>query len=199
MVARNALPADDLKSLVAWLKANPEKASMGTQGVGGAGHVGGVFFQKITGTRFQFVPYRGAAPTMQALLGGHVDMMIDNPSSSLPQLRASTIKAYAIMARSRLAASPNIPTVDEAGLPELYFSGWFGIFAPKSTSKNIIDRLNAAAMESLADANVRVRLGDLGQEIPPRDEQTPEALRADHKAEIEKWWPIINAANIKGE
>jgi tripartite-type tricarboxylate transporter receptor subunit TctC len=136
---------------------------------------------------------------MQALLGGQVDILIDNPSSSLPQLRSGNIKALAVMAKSRLNASPEIPTVDEARVSGLYLSAWFALFAPKDTPSDIIRKLNAAVVESLSDANVRDRLASLGQDIPPSDQQTPEALSAFHKAEIEKWWPIIKAANIKGE
>jgi tripartite-type tricarboxylate transporter receptor subunit TctC len=197
VVSKNAVPANDLKSFIAWLKANPDKAFEGTAGAGSPQHVGGVFFQNATGTRFQFVPYRGAAPAMQALVAGEIDMIIDDPTSSLPQVRAGKIKAFAVTARSRLAAAPEIPTVDEAGLPGFYFSRWHALWAPKGTPKDIIARLNAAAVGALADPLVRSRLADLGQEIFPREQQTPEALGAYHKAEIEKWWPIIKAAGIK--
>jgi len=136
---------------------------------------------------------------MNDLVGGHIDLMIIQAAVALPQVRAGAIKAYAVTAKSRFAAAADIPTVDEAGLPGLHMSGWFGVFAPKGTPQTIIDRLNAAVVDALADAKVRARLEELGQEIPPRDQQTPEALRAYHKAEIDKWWPIIKAANIKGE
>jgi tripartite-type tricarboxylate transporter receptor subunit TctC len=199
IVAKKALPAKDLKELIGWLKANPDKASQGTVGAGSSGHVAGIFFQKQTGTRFQFVPYRGLGPAMQDLLSGQIDIMIDNPASSLPQIRAGTINAFAVTAKTRVAADPNIPTVDEAGLPGLYVSVWYALFAPKGTPKNIITKLNAAAMDALADSTVRRRLADLAQEIPPYDQQTPQALGAYQKAEIDKWWPIIKAANIKGE
>ena len=157
------------------------------------------FFQKETGTRFQFVPYRGAGPAMQDLIAGQIDLMILDPPTSLPQVRAGSIKAYAVTAKTRLAAAPDIPTVDEAGLPGFYISLWNGLWAPKGTPKDIIAKLNAAVVEALADPTVRQRLADLGQEIPPREQQTPEALAHFQKAEIEKWWPIIKAANIKGE
>ena len=197
IVAKNAFPAGDLKSFIAWLQANPDKASEGTAGAGSPQHVSGVFFQKATGTRFQFVPYRGAAPAMQDLLAGHIDMIIDDPTSSLPQVRAGRIKAFAVTSKTRLAAAPDIPTVDEAGLPGFYFSRWHALWAPKGTPREAIAKLNAGVVAALADAGVRAKLADLGQDIFPRAQQTPEALGAMHKAEIEKWWPIIKAAEIK--
>ena len=199
IVARKTLPATDLKELVAWLKANPDKASAGGAGAGSANHVATVFFQKQTGTRFQSVPYRGGAIAMQDLLAGQIDLIFDLAASAVPLARAGSIKALAVMAGSRLAAAPDIPTVDEAGLPGLHVSLWNALWAPKGTPKDIVAKLNAAVVESLADPTTRKRLTDLGQDIPPRDQQTPEALNAYHKAEIEKWWPIIKAANIKVE
>ena len=199
IVAKNAVPATDLKSFIAWLKANPDKATEGTAGAGSPQHVSGVFFQQATGTRFQFVPYRGAAPAMQALMGGEVDMIIDDPTSSLPQVRAGRIKAFAVTARARLASAPDIPTVDEAGLPGFYFSRWHALWLPRGTPKDVITKLNGAVVAALADPAVRARLADLGQEIFPREQQTPETLGAYHKAEIEKWWPIIRAAGIKAD
>ena len=197
VLARNTMPADDLKGLIAWLKANPDKA---TQAIPTAGsHVAGILLQKQTDTRFAFVPYRGGGPAMQDLVAGQIDMMIIQAAVALPQVRGGAIKAYAVTARSRFAAAPGVPTVDEAGLPGLYISGWFALFAPKGTPKPVIDKLNAAVVDALGNANVRARLADLGQEIPPREQQTPEALAAFHRAEVEKWWPIIKAANIKGE
>jgi tripartite-type tricarboxylate transporter receptor subunit TctC len=197
ILARKTLPADDLKGLVAWLKANPDKASQAIPTAGS--HVAGVLFQKQTDTRFAFVPYRGGGPAMQDLVAGQIDMMIIQAAVALPQVRGGAIKAYAVTAKSRFAAAPDVPTVDEAGLPGLHISGWFALFAPKGTPKPVIDRLNAAVVDALADPAIRARLADLGQEIPPREQQTPEALAAFHKAEVEKWWPIIKAANIKGE
>ena len=199
IVAKNAVPASDLKSFIAWLGANPDKASEGTAGAGSPQHVAGVFFQKATGTRFQFIPYRGAAPAMADLLAGHIDMIIDDPTNSLPQVRAGKIKAFAVTSRTRLAAAPDIPTVDEAGLPGFYFSRWHALWAPKGTPKDAVAKLNAAVVAALADAGVRAKLADLGQDIYPREQQTPAALAALHKAEIEKWWPIIRAAGIKME
>jgi tripartite-type tricarboxylate transporter receptor subunit TctC len=199
IVAKNAVPANDLKGFIAWLTANPDKASEGTAGAGSPQHIGGVFFQKATGTRFQFVPYRGAAPAMQDLLAGQIDMIIDDPTNSLPHIRAGLVKAFAVTAKTRLAAAPDIPTVDEAGLPGFYFSRWHGLWVPKGTPKDIVGKLNAAVVDALADHAVRTRLADLGQEIVPREQQTPEALGVFQRAEIEKWWPIIKAANVRAE
>ncbi len=199
IVARKGLPAKNLQELVAWLKANSAKATQGTAGHGSASHVSGVYLQSITGARFQFVPYRGAGPAMQDLVAGQIDIMVDQAANSLPQVRSGTIKAYAVTEKTRLAAAPDIPTVDEAGVPGLHISIWHALWMPKNTPKDIIAKLNAAVVESLADAGARQRLADLGQEIPARDMQTPQALAAHHKAEIDKWWPIIKAANIKGE
>src|SRR5262249_37841008 len=199
IVARSDFPAKDLKELIAWLKANPDKASVGTAGVGSGSHMGGVYFQSATGVKVQYIPYKGTGPAMQDLVAGRIDYMVDQASNSLPQVRAGKIKAYAVTARTRLSAAPEIPTVDEAGLPGLYVSVWFGIWAPKGTPHEIISKLNAAMQSSLADSAVRQRLGDLGQEITPREQQTPEALAAFHKAEAEKWWPLVKAAGIKPE
>ncbi|MCC6776875.1 MAG: tripartite tricarboxylate transporter substrate binding protein BugD [Hyphomicrobiales bacterium] len=198
-VAKKTLPAGNLEELIAWLRANPDKALQGAAGAGTTGHIAGVFFQKETGTRFQIVPYRGLGLALNDLLAGQIDFMIDLPVNALPQVRAGTIKAYAVTARSRMTIAPEIPTVDEAGLPGFYVSTWSALWAPGGTPRDVIDRLNAAVVEGLADPAVRARLGDLGQDIYPREQQTPEALAGFHKDEIEKWWPIIKAANIKGD
>ena len=199
IIAKTAVPANDLTGLIAWLQANPDKALLGTAGVGSPPHIAGVLFQQLTDTRFQFVHYRGAAPLMQDLVAGQIDVSIDAPAISLPQVRAGSIKAYAVTVRTRLASAPDIPTVDEAGLSGFHFTGWFAFFAPKGTPKPIIDKLNAATVEALAAPDVRARFADLGVELFPRDEQTPAALAAVQKADIEKWWPIIKAAGIKAE
>ena len=199
IVAHPSFPPKDLKQLVAWLNANPDKASAGTAGTGSASHIGGIYFQSATGTKFQYIPYRGTGPAMQDLVGGRIELMFDQASNSIPQLRNGRIKAYAVTARSRLASAPDVPTVDEAGLPGLYLSIWYGIWAPKGTSSEAAGKLNAAIVASLAEADTRKRLADLGQEIPPREQQTPQALAAHHKAEIEKWWPLVKAAGIKPE
>jgi tripartite-type tricarboxylate transporter receptor subunit TctC len=197
IMAKKAVSANDLTGFIAWLKANPGRASAGTAGIGSGEHVSGLLFQSMTGTRFQFVPYRGGGPAMQDLVAGNIDMMISGPTLSLPQVRAGSVKSYAVAAKSRLAAAPEIPTADEAGAPGFYFSYWHALWVPKATPKNVMSKLTAAAMHALADTDVRARLADLGQEIFPGEQQTPEALGAYHKAEIDKWWPIIKAAGIK--
>jgi tripartite-type tricarboxylate transporter receptor subunit TctC len=199
IIAKKAMPANDLVDLIAWLKANPDKATAGTNGQGGSTHIYGAFFQTVTGTRFQFVPYRGLGPAMQDLVSGQIDIAFGGAADSLPQIRAGLIKVYAVTAKSRLAAAPDIPTVDEAGMPEFYLALWRAIFAPKGTPAGIIAKLNAAVTSALADPAVRTRLADLGVEIAPSDQQTPEALKAFQKAEVEKWWPIIKAADIRGQ
>jgi tripartite-type tricarboxylate transporter receptor subunit TctC len=199
LTARKAMPANDLKGLIAWLKANPDKATQGHSGRGGGGHIAGFFFQRETGTRFQLVPYRGAAPAIQDLVAGQIDMVICDPIAALPQVRAGTIKAYGVTTKTRLLSAPDIPTLDEAGLPGFDISQWHGLWLPKGASKNIIARLNAAVADALADPMMQARLADLAQEVFPRARQTPEALGSLQKAEIEKWWPIIRAANVKAE
>jgi tripartite-type tricarboxylate transporter receptor subunit TctC len=200
IVARKDLPAKDLKELIAWLKANPDKATEGTAGPGAGQHVSGVYFQNVTGTRFQFVPYRaGSSDIMRDLVAGHIDLTFDQAITALPHVRNGAVKAYAVTSSTRLAAAPEIPTVDEAGAPGVYISTWYGLWVPKDTPQEVIRKLTAAAMDALADPAVRARLIGLGQEIPPREQQTAEALAAHHKAEIEKWWPLIKAANIKAE
>jgi tripartite-type tricarboxylate transporter receptor subunit TctC len=197
IVAKKNMAANDLKGLIAWLKTNPDTATQGTIGAGSPHHIAGVFFQKQTGTTFQFVPYRGAAPAMQALVAGQIDMIIDSPTIVMPQVRAGNIKVYAVAANSRLSTAPDIPTVDEAGLPGFYVSSWSGLWAPKGTPKEIIAKLSVA--NGLADGAVRSRFADIGMQVFPREQQTPEALRAHQNAEIEKWWPIIKEAGIKAE
>ncbi len=199
IVANAALPAKNLREFIAWLKLNPDKASAGTGGVGASTHVAGLLFQQSAGVRFQLVPYRGAAPALQNVMAGQIDLMIDVASNSLPYLQGGKIKAYAVTASARLASAPDIPTVDEAGLPGFHMSTWYGLFGPKGMPRDVLAKLNAATVSALADGAVGRRLGDLGLDIPPRDRQTPEALATLQRAEIEKWWPIIKAANIKPE
>jgi tripartite-type tricarboxylate transporter receptor subunit TctC len=199
IVSNKSVPANNLKELLSWLKSNPDKATQGTGGVGTPNHVAGLLLQKETGIKVQHVPYRGTGPAVQDLLAGQVNFMIESPSALLPYVRSGAVKTYAITAKSRSGPVPDIPTVDEAGMNGFYFSTWNGMFAPKGTPENVIARLNAAAVEALADPTVRSRLVDLAQDIPARERQTPEALRAFHQAEIDKWWPIIKSAGIKAE
>ena len=197
ILARKTMPANDLQGLIAWLKANPDKAAAGNGGVGTPPHVIAAFFRNVTSTRFNLVPYRGAGPALQDLVAGQIDLMFDYPVTSLPQVSAGTVRAYAVTAKNRLTAAPGIPTVDEAGLPQFYFSIWYALWSSKGTPRTIIAKLNDAAQEAMADSAVRTRLADVGVDVPPRDQQTPEALGAFQKSEIEKWWPIIKAAGIK--
>jgi len=199
IVATPSFPAKDLRELLEWLKANPDKATACTAGGCSASHIGGIYFQSATGARIRYIPYRGTGPAMQDLVGGRIELMFDQASNSIPQLRNGRIKAFAVTSKTRLPTAPEIPTVDEAGLPGLHLSIWYGIWAPKSTPKDAIAKLNKAVVAALADETTRKRLADLGQEIPPREQQTPEALGAFHKAEIDKWWPIVKAAGIKPE
>jgi len=199
LTARKTMPANDLKGFIAWLKANPDKATQGHPATGGLAHIAGLFLQRETGTRFHFVPYRGAAPAIQDLVAGQIDLVISDPVAALPQVRAGTIKAYGVTTKTRLLSASDIPTLDEAGLPGFEISQWHGLWLPKGTPKNITAKLNAAVMDALADPTVRARLADLGQEIVPRDQQMPDTLGTLQRAEIEKWWPIIKAANIRPE
>ena len=199
-VGKSTMPANNLGELIAWLKANPDKAAAALPGTfGSGGHISGLYFQKITGTRFQFVPYRGGAPAIQDVVAGHIDLSFGEASTALPHVRSGKIKAYGVTSKNRWAAAPDIPTMDEAGAPGLFFSLWRGLWLPKGTPKEVVARLNSAVVEAFHDAAVQQRITELGQDIPPRDQQTPEAFRVYHQAEIDKWWPIIKAANIKVE
>lgn len=197
--AKKAVPANDLKEFIAWLKANPDKASMGSPGAGSPGYLLGVLLRKRTQTQFQIASYRGVAPVMQDLLAGQIDMAFSNPATAMPHVRSGAIKAYAVTAKTRLAIAPEIPSMDEAGLPGLHFSLWAGLFAPKGTPKDVVEKLNAAAVSALADPGVRQKLVSQGFDIAKREQQTPAALAAIQQAEIKKWWPIIKEAGIKAQ
>jgi tripartite-type tricarboxylate transporter receptor subunit TctC len=199
IVARKTMPAKDLKELIAWLKVNADKTSQGNSGIGTPSHVAGILFQNAVGARWQLVPYRSAGLSMQDLVAGNIDVTLDTPAISMSQVRSGNIKAYAVTAKSRIDAAPDIPTTDEAGLPGFYFSFWHAIWVPKGTPKDIVAKLNGALVSTLADPVLRQKLVELSQEIFAREQLTPEALLAFHKAEIEKWWPIIKAADIKAQ
>jgi tripartite-type tricarboxylate transporter receptor subunit TctC len=199
IAVRKSLPVSDLRQLIEWLKANPNKATAGTAGVGSTSHVSAVNFQKVTGTQFGFVPYRGLGPAMQDLLAGQIDMLLDLAANSVPQVRAGNVRALAVTAKSRLPSAPDVPTVDEAGLPGFYFLNWHGLWVPHGTPAEVLEKLNAATRKALANPATVKRLADIGQQIPSADQQTGAALTSYQKDEIAKWWPVIKAANIKGE
>ena len=199
IVGKKSLPADDLEGLIAWLKANPDKASVGIAGVGAMGHLTGIAFQKATGTAFQFVPYRGNGPAMQDLLAEQIDFMIEPASNFRALLGSGSVKPFAITGKTRLSSAPKIPTADEAGLPGFTASLWYGLWVPKGTSKDIVAKLNATMTRVLFDPQVRQRFDELGIQISSIDQQAPDALRALQKVEAERWWPIIKAANIKAD
>ena len=194
MVAKNDLPAKTLGELVTWMKANPGKINFVNQNA--AANVTGVMFEKLTKQKVQFIPYRGAGPAMTDLVAGEVDLLVVQGAVALPQIRGGKIKALANLSPQRSASMPDIPTADETGVPGLYMSGWFGFFAPKGTPKDIIAKLNAATIEALADPAIQKRFTELGLDVAPRAQQTPEGLAAFQKTEMDKWWPIIKAAGI---
>jgi tripartite-type tricarboxylate transporter receptor subunit TctC len=199
IIARKALPADDLKDLIAWLKARDGKATAATVGIGGAQDIAMLIFQGQTGTKFQFVPYRGGAPVIQDLLGEHIDLYFGLASTSLSYVRNGQLKAYAVLQRKRWWAAPEIPTLDELGIRGTDVTFWHGMWAPKGTPRQVIAKLNAAVRETLADPAVQERLKAIGQEVWPANEQTPEALAAKQKAELARWSPIIKEAGIRAE
>jgi tripartite-type tricarboxylate transporter receptor subunit TctC len=199
IAVKKALPVADLAQLISWLKANPDKATAGTAGRGSTSHVSAIKFQVLTGTQFRFVPYRGLGPAMQDLVAGHIDILFDLAANSLPQIRSDTIKALAVTSASRLVSAPEIPTGDEAGLRGFYFVNWHAIWAPRGIPADVTTRLNSAVRKVLADQGTLRRLADIGQQIPTLEQQTPQALATYQKEEIEKWWPVIRAANIRAE
>ena len=197
IVSRKTMPASDLAGLIAWLKANPDKATAGIAGA--VAQVSAAYFQNRTSTRLTLVPYRGAAPALQDLMGGQIDLMFDQVSNALAQVRAGNVKAFAVTAKARLPGAPDIPTVDEAGLPGFYAALWQGLWAPKGTPPEIVERLADAVAKALADPSVAKRFGDIGQELPAPDQRNPRAFAAFQDAEAARWWPIIKAAGLKGE
>lgn len=199
IVSKNAVPAKTLKELIAWLKAKPAPAAAGTAGAGSGSHIAGLYLENITGIKLQFVPYRGTAPAMNDLVAGQIDLMIDQTSNSIAQVRAGTIRAYAVTDDKRVEAAPDVPTTDEAGLSGFHMTLWSGLWVPKNTPKEIVAKLNAAAVDGMNDPAVRKKFEDLGLQMPSKDRLAPEALGAWQKAEIAKWWPMIKAANVKVE
>ena len=197
VVSKNAIPAKSLKELLEWLKARPAPATAGTAGAGSGSHIAGLYFENVSGVKLQYVPYRGTAPAMNDLVAGQIDHIIDQTSNSIGQVRAGNIRAYAITADKRIESAPDIPTADEAGLPGFHMTLWSGLWVPKGTPKEIVDKLNASVVDALNDPAVRKQLENLGLQMPPKDQRSPQALGAWQKAEIAKWWPVIKAANVK--
>lgn len=197
IVSKNAVPAKTLKELLDWLKSRPSPATAGTAGAGSGSHVAGLALEAAAGIKLQYVPYRGTGPAMNDLVAGQIDIIVDQTSNSIQQVRAGNIRAYAIVDGKRVASAPDIPTTDEGGLPGFHMTLWSGMWVPKGTPKDVVAKLNAAAVEALNDPAVRGQLENLGLQMPPKDKLTPEALGEHQKAEIAKWWPIIKAANVK--
>jgi tripartite-type tricarboxylate transporter receptor subunit TctC len=199
IVSKNSLPASTLQEFLAWLRSRPTPPTAGTAGAGSGSHIAGLYFENVTGIKLQYVPYRGTAPAMNDLVAGQIDMIVDQTSNSIAQVRAGTIRAYAVTDSKRVEQAPEIPTTDEAGLPGFHMTLWSGLWVPKGTPKEIIAKLNAAAVDALNDSTVRKQFENLGLRMPAADQLTPEALGAWQKAEIVKWWPMIKAANVKVE
>jgi tripartite-type tricarboxylate transporter receptor subunit TctC len=199
LIAKLSTPANTLQEYMQYVKANAGKVTAGTGGAGTPAHLSAVYFQQKTGANFEIVHYRGAAPATLDVVAGHIDMNFDQAANSIPQYKAGKVKAFAVTAPKRLAAAPDVPTVDEAGLPGFYMAVWHGLWVPHGTPDAVIAKLNGAMVEALADPAVRKRLEELGQDITPAQDQTPAALGAHHRAEIEKWWPLIKTAGIKSE
>jgi tripartite-type tricarboxylate transporter receptor subunit TctC len=199
VVSKNAVPAKSLSELLAWLRARPTPAAAGTAGAGSGSHIAGLYFESVTGIKLQYVPYRGTGPAMNDLVAGQIDLIVDQTSNSINQIRAGTIRAYAVADSKRVDTAADIPTTDEAGLPGFHMTLWSGLWVPKGTPREIVAKLNAAALEALKEPAVRKQLENLGLQMPPEDQLTPEALGAWQKAEIAKWWPMIKAADVKVE
>ena len=199
IVSKNAVPAKSLKELLEWLKSRPVPAAAGTAGAGSGSHIAGLYFENATGIKLQYVPYRGTGPALNDLVAGQIDIIVDQLSNSINQVRAGTIRGYAVTDSKRAEQAADIPTVDEAGLPGFHMTLWSGLWVPKGTPKEIVAKLNAAAVEALTDPAVRKQLENLGLQMTPLDQLSPEALGNWQKAEIAKWWPMIKAANVKVE
>lgn len=197
LVGRNTLPAPDLKQLIAWLRANPGKATAGSFGQGSGPHIVAVAFQNMTATHFHIAPYRGVAPALQDVISGQLDLLFIEAAGVIPHVRSGSVKAFAVLARARSAAAPEIPTIEEAGGPPLHITTWRGMWAPKGTPASVIARLNEAVVEALGDPGVQKRIAEVGQEVVPRTQQTPQALAAHHRAEMEKWLPMVKAASAE--
>jgi tripartite-type tricarboxylate transporter receptor subunit TctC len=199
IVSKNAVPAKTLPELLAWMRAKPTPPTAGTAGAGSGSHIAGLYFENITGIKLQYVPYRGTAPALNDLVAGQIDIIVDQTSNSIAQVRAGTIRAYAVTDDKRVESAPDIPTADEAGLPGFHMTLWSGLWVPKNTPKDVVTRLNHAAVEALNDPAVRKKFQDLGLEMPKQSQLSPEALGSWQKAEIAKWWPMIRAANVRIE
>jgi tripartite-type tricarboxylate transporter receptor subunit TctC len=199
IVSKNTVPAKTLPELLAWMRAKPTPPTAGTAGAGSGSHIAGLYFENITGIKLQYVPYRGTAPALNDLIAGQIDIIVDQTSNSIAQVRAGTVRAYAVTDDKRVESAPDIPTTDEAGLPGFHMTLWSGLWVPKNTPKDVVIRLNHAAVEALNDPAARKKFQDLGLEIPKPSELSPEALGGWQKAEIAKWWPMIKAANVKIE
>ncbi len=197
VVSKNAVPAKSLKELIEWLKARPTPATAGTAGAGSGSHIAGLYFENVTGVKLQYVPYRGTGPAMNDLVAGQIDVIVDQLSNSISQVRAGTIRAYAVTDTKRVESAPDIPTTEEAGLPGFHMTLWSGMWVPKDTPKEIVAKLNASAVDALNDPTVRKQLENLGLQMPPKDQLSPQSLGTWQKAEIAKWWPMIKAANVK--
>src|SRR5882757_4887885 len=197
IVSKNGIPATSLKEFLAWLKSSPKPPTAGTAGAGSGSHIAGLYFENVSGIKLQYVPYRGTAPALNDLVAGQIDLIVDQTSNSIGQVRAGNIRAYAVTSDKRLESAPDVPTTDEAGLPGFHMTLWSGLWVPKDTPKAIVAKLNAATVEALNDPAVRKQLENLGLQVPPKDQLTPEAHDTWQKAEIAKWWPMIKAANVK--
>jgi tripartite-type tricarboxylate transporter receptor subunit TctC len=197
IVSKNAVPAKSLKELLTWLKAKPSPPTAGTAGAGSGSHIAGLYFENATGIKLQYVPYRGTAPALNDLVAGQIDIIIDQTSNSISQVRAGTIRAYAVTDDKRVESASDIPTTDEAGLSGFHMTLWSGLWVPKGTPKEVVAKLNGAAVEAMNDPAVRKKFEDLGLQMPAPDQLSPDALGAWQKAEIAKWWPMIKAAGVK--